>query len=305
MTVQSLDRPILSLCIPTNGIVEWVVPAIESIYAQNVDNSFFEVVVTDNGKSYRLENAIRNFDYPNLYYYRSKSQGFTNQIDAFEKCSGLFCKMLNHRSRMLPGSIQKMIALIERYKDKKPIIYFAECNVKGDPIIECRSLDDFVGRLTYWLSWSAGIGAWRSDVVDVREKVINEMFPHTVFLFGLRETAEYVICNDNYQVMAGDYTKGGYNVFKEFGITFLDIFNDLRKQGKIRIETFTLVKSSIFGFLCRLYLQEVILPSRHTFQTDYAREYMRVYYGDIYYWVMWFCGWVKAPLSIVKKVIMR
>ena len=41
----------LSLCIPTNGIVEWVFPALDSIYAEGVDNERFEVIVTDNGKN--------------------------------------------------------------------------------------------------------------------------------------------------------------------------------------------------------------------------------------------------------------
>ena len=40
---------LLSICIPTNGVVEWVVPVIESIYAQEVDKRLFEVVITDNG----------------------------------------------------------------------------------------------------------------------------------------------------------------------------------------------------------------------------------------------------------------
>ena len=109
--------PILSLCIPTNGIVEWVVPLIESIYVQNVDNALFEVVITDNGDSEKLSQILSKYEYPNLYYYHTTSKGFTNQINAFEKCNGLFCKMLNHRSRLLPGSIDKMISIIRKYKE--------------------------------------------------------------------------------------------------------------------------------------------------------------------------------------------
>ena len=41
---------LLSICIPTNGVVEWIIPAINSIYSQGVDNNEFEVVVTDNGE---------------------------------------------------------------------------------------------------------------------------------------------------------------------------------------------------------------------------------------------------------------
>ena len=42
---------LLSLCIPTNGISEWVFPVLDSIYNQKVDDSLFEVIVTDNGNN--------------------------------------------------------------------------------------------------------------------------------------------------------------------------------------------------------------------------------------------------------------
>ncbi|MCR5757842.1 MAG: hypothetical protein K6F95_08040 [Selenomonas sp.] len=38
---------LLSLCIPTNGIIELVFPVLDSIYAQGEDESLFEVVVCD------------------------------------------------------------------------------------------------------------------------------------------------------------------------------------------------------------------------------------------------------------------
>ena len=48
---------VVSLCLPTNGIIEWVFPVLDSIYRQNVDDSLFEVIVTDNGdnEQFRLK----------------------------------------------------------------------------------------------------------------------------------------------------------------------------------------------------------------------------------------------------------
>ena len=42
---------LLSLCMPTNGISEWVFPSLDSIYNSSVDESLFEVIVTDNGNN--------------------------------------------------------------------------------------------------------------------------------------------------------------------------------------------------------------------------------------------------------------
>ena len=50
MEINKRDYQI-SLCIPTNGVSEWVFPVLDSIYNQGVSEELFEVIVTDNGKN--------------------------------------------------------------------------------------------------------------------------------------------------------------------------------------------------------------------------------------------------------------
>lgn len=298
-------QPILSICIPTNGVVEWMIPVVESIYSQGVNYDLFEVVITDNGGKDDLERALQAYCYPNLHYYRTQAQGFTNQIDAFEKCSGLFCKMLNHRSKMQPGSIEKLIALVNRYKDGKPILYCAEGNAKGGNLIECANTDEFVRSLSYWVSWSAGTGAWRSDLCNLQRDEVDAMFPHTSFLFGLREESKYVVWNEKYEVMSSDAGKGGYDLFHTFGVGFLDIINGLRIKKRVRQETFIKVKRDLYGFLSSLYVSEVLLPSKHTFIIGDVRQSMNVYYGDFYYKKMVLVGKLKATYRYLKRLIKK
>ena len=297
------NQLLLSICIPTNGIVEWVLPVIESIYSQGVDYSLFEVIVTDNGKKTDLEDAIMKFDYPNFNYYKTTSQGFSNQLDAFEKCNGLFCKMLNHRSRMVQGSIVALLTLIRRYQNTKPIIYCAEGRVKGDSIIECSDTDDFVQRLSYWISWSAGIGAWKTDLKNLRHKETNNMFPHMVFLFGLRDESKYVIWNEKYEDMANDAGKGGYDLFRTFGVTFLDVINELRIKERISSSTFILVKNELYYFLRGLYLNEVLMPTNHTFIIQNVAESFDIYYGRYYYLKMIIYTRLFKVYAYVKRIL--
>lgn len=303
------NQLLLSICIPTNGVVEWVIPVVESIYAQNVDMNLFEVVVTDNGGKNDLKEALSQHKYPNFHYYQTTAQGFMNQIDAFEKCSGLFCKMLNHRSRMLPGSISNLIGIVEKYKDTRPIIYCADGHAKGGELIECDNIDEFVGCMSYWISWSAGTGAWRSDIVDIRQKQINKMFPHTVFLFGLREESKYVIWNCEYETMANDAGKGGYDVFRTFGVTLLDILSELRIHNRISVDSFLSVKEDLLFFLQKIYFCEVIMPTDHTYSICDIAKNLSVYYGRYSYWKIVFLSLMKAPYAyfklFLKKMIWR
>lgn len=296
---------LLSICIPTNGVVEWVVPVIESIYAQGVDNTLFEVVVTDNGGKPDLAEAVKKFDYDNFRYYQTTSQGFTNQIDAFEKCNGLFCKMLNHRSKMMPGSIETIINVVKMYKDKKPILYFAEGFAKGGEFIECANTDEFVRKLSHYVSWSAGTGAWKEDLKNIRSQSVDKMFPHILFLFNLREESRYVIWNKKYEIMASDEGKGGYDLFRAFSVNFLDILNEQRICGRISINTFSKVKRDLFYFLRGLYMNEVLLPTKHKFAFVNVPESMDVYYGRNYYLKLIITAKIRKPFALVKRMFLR
>lgn len=292
---------LLSICIPTNGVVEWIIPAINSIYSQGVDNNEFEVVVTDNGEKDDLEIAVSQFEYPNFHYYRTNSRSFENQIDAFEKCSGVFCKMLNHRSKMLPGSIFRLLEVIKKYKEEKPIIYCAEGHVKGGEYVECENVDEFVRSLNYFISWSAGTGVWKEDLKDVRKKKIDKMFPHIVFLLGLRNESKYVIWNQEYEQMGDDSGKGGYDLFDTFAVHFLDIINGLLREGRIQQKTFYYVKKELLRFLVKLYKDEVVLPTKHTFILQNIRRNVKTYYGNLGFYMMVVC----AYLLVVKQFLFQ
>ena len=63
----------LSLCLPTNGISEWVFPALDSIYSQEVNNDKFEVIVTDNGNNdeFRMDMEKYSKEHANLIYKKT------------------------------------------------------------------------------------------------------------------------------------------------------------------------------------------------------------------------------------------
>lgn len=52
------NKKLISLCIPTNGVIEWVFPVLESIYAQGVETALYEIVITDNGDNIEFKKKI-------------------------------------------------------------------------------------------------------------------------------------------------------------------------------------------------------------------------------------------------------
>lgn len=299
------NQPILSLCIPTNGAVEWVLPVIESIYSQGYDNDKFEVVITDNGKDTQLPQHVAKMNYPNLRYRQTTDEGFLNLVTCLKEGKGLFCKMINHRSVMLPDSIKAMVALVERYKEGQPMIYCSNGNDRIDKVVECKSIDEFIQRLSYWASWSAGIGFWQKDLSNFEKLELDEMFPNASLLLGVKQESQYVIWNEPYFKMEDDAGKGGYDVFQTFGVGFLDLLSGLRIKKRISQDTFIKVKRDLYGFLSSLYINEVLLPTKHTFIIQNIKQSMSIYYGPYYYYKMVCSSWIKAPIRRLKYIIKR
>lgn len=297
-------QPILSLCIPTNGAVEWVLPVIESIYSQGYDTDKFEVVITDNGKDSQLPVHIARMDYPNLRYKQTTDEGFLNLVSCLKEGKGLFCKMINHRSVMLPGSIADLVDLVEKFKNTQPIIYCADGHAKvNGNIFECKNLDSFIYYLSYSCTWSAGIGFWQKDIPIIDTIELLPIMPNISMLCDIRQESSYVIYNKKYQQMSEDAGKGGYDVFFTFGVTVLDFLSAQRAKGRISVKTFVSVKKDLYKFLCNLYFDEVVMPTYHTFIIHNIGESMDVYYGRYYYLKMVILAHYRRPIVYVKKSI--
>lgn len=291
----------LSICIPSNGTVKWVLTALEGIYSQDCDPDCFEVVLTDNGPSDELEKAVAGLHYPNFTYRRTTSEGFLNIIDSIKLGRGLLCKVLNHRAVLLPGAIQHWLDLVEKYKDERPVIYCMAGLLKSGPLVECENFDSFVARMSYWSSWMAGLCVWDSDKPALESIQYDTMFPNTSLLFEMRQESRYVIDNVPFFTPQDDSGKGGYNFFRTFAVDYLDILNALRKKGRISLDTFVKVKGELYVFLTDRYYKEVFSKSAHTYDLSDIDRSMEVYFTKAEYRKMkCMAPWLYVRRRLVK-----
>ena len=104
-------KPLISLCLPTNGVAEWVFPVLNSIYAQGVDKSLYEVVITDNGKNDHFKRQMREYlnTHSNIVYAETEALPFINEIESYKRASGELLKFVNHRTLLVEGTLEKLI----------------------------------------------------------------------------------------------------------------------------------------------------------------------------------------------------
>ena len=156
------SRPLLSLCIPTNGILEWVFSVLESIYKEanegSVELSLFEVIVTDNGDDQAFREKICRYqkDHANLRYQKTAAVGFLNEAESYKLAGGLFIKFINHRTCLVPGALHYWLRFIEKYQNvkEKPVVYFSNgVLAQKISVQKYSSFDEFVRGLSYFISF--------------------------------------------------------------------------------------------------------------------------------------------------------
>lgn len=253
-------KPLVSLCIPTNGVVEWVFPVLDSIYSQNVDEGLFEVVITDNGKNKEFKSLMQQYinSHFNLIYAETEALSFLNEIESYKRANGELIKFVNHRTKLVGGTLHRLLETVEQYREVKPIIYFSNgmLNIKKGKN-EYDTFDQFVKNLSYWSSCSTGMAMWKEDFDKLPEDVssFNELFPHTNVLFNERTRGKYIIDNSViFKELPQGYTpKGRYDLFYAFGIEYLWIICTLLIDGDVSFETFQYVKKENLKFMACLY----------------------------------------------------
>lgn len=281
-----INYPLLSLCIPTYGVSEWVFPVLDSIYNQANDLTMFEVVVTDNGNNTKFKKKIREYaeNKSNLSYFETNASSFVNEIESYKRAKGLFIKFINHRTILLPGTLDQFISFVKDNILDKPFVYFGNGllpEVNGTRT--CSTFNDFVEGLSYWSSWSTGMAFWKEDFDSIDEnKDYNELFPHTDILFGFRNKSKYLINNQKLLEEMNDngIPKGKYDLFYAFAVEYPSILLQLLRDGDLTLSSFKKIKDNNLFFIMEQYHAFVIKKRTCSYILDNYEECMNVFYSE-------------------------
>lgn len=276
----------LSLCIPTNGVVEWVLPVIDSIYAEKNPLGEFEVIVTDNGNNaefaYLMNGYVRKYN--NFFYTKTDKIQFLNQIEAFKLAKGDLIKFINHRTMLMPNTLNKFIKYSIENRKEKPVVYFLNgANRLPSTINEYEKFDDFVKALSNLSSWSGGTAMWKSDFekLDLNMR-FNILFPHTDLIFAERKRGKYIINNQKLMkdIPTDATKKGKYDLFNAFAVEYVNIIKRLYDDGDISKDTYEYVKEKNGYFVAKLYFEYVIRKNPCSYDLSGYKEAVRIHYSD-------------------------
>lgn len=297
------NRPLLSICIPTNGILDWVSAVLESIYCQNVPQNLFEVVIACNGNEDSFDKFINKVKqkYDNLVYIKTNEQGFMNQVACFKTARGLFVKFLNHRMLMNSNSIEYLIQFIKKYNVSKPPIYFSNGVLKKHNVMILKSFDEFIYLLGIYSSWSNGLAFWNDDQIKkISNSQYNNLFPHFFILCKVTNSGNYII-DDNklmQEITSETIKKGKYDFFSAFSIEYLSLILELYQKKLIKLKTFVHIKRELKFWLADQCINYMLLKKNTSYDLSGFPKAFTVFYSftDII---------MSVAIQIVKRPIKK
>lgn len=297
ITKNTNKQPIVSLCLPTNGITEWVFPVLDSIYTQGVNDDLFEVIVTNNGDNDEFHKLMIDFKkkHNNCIYKKTDAYQFMNQLEVLKLAKGKYFKYINHRQTLSKGSLNKMINIIKDNEKDKPVIFFSNGVLKENEYI-LNSFDDFIKHLGRFISWNTGAGIWMEDYDSIlNDTHVDQISPHSSILFSKRNKDKYIIENYKFCIEENvdETKKGNYDIFKCFAIEEPGIVLRLYTDGDISIDTLKVVLDD-YKIMCgELYYEYIIKKTPCSYDLSGFDNSMNVFFSK------------KEVLFIAHKINLR
>lgn len=296
-------NPILSLCLPTNGIIEWVFPVLDNVYNQEADIDEWEIIVTDNGNNDEFQEKMYIYatEHKNLIYKKTNAYMFENQIEALRLASGVYLKFLNHRSILEPGALQWMIDVVKSNIEDRPIMFFSNGALKYKNMRLYNSFDSFVKGLCEFASWTTGVGVWKSDFEKIpTDWIYNKISPHSDVLFWVRDREKYLIDDKvwSHDIDTSHTKKGKYDLYKAFAVEEPSITLNLFIEGDISSLTLKYIIHRYERCVARFYRLFNIFKDPCSYNLDGFNEAMGIF-------IMKYRVLLIAYLGVPKELIYR
>lgn len=219
-----MDKPLLSICIPTYNRSNLLVNSIESIIKQErFISGEVEIIVSDNNSTDDTKNICEKYQemYNNFYYFK-------NEINVRDKnfpiimgeAHGLLRRLSNDTIIYSDDALEYMCEMIEKHKADRPFLFWANGHSKNN--LENAKLDfkTFIEDSSYWITFNPCFSIWDNDCLEIG----SDFEAAELCLWQVRKTLqlvardnEAIICNKDItkiqKVKNKDVSYGIFNVF--------------------------------------------------------------------------------------------
>lgn len=297
--------PLLSICIPCFGRVDYLRRTLCSIYIDNSDVAMdeYEVIISDNDPHQQIKPIAEDFkEFPNLKYFYTDCEGFMNSYYTLLYACGEFLKLHNSQMLFKKGTLRELIENVKRNKSRQTLIFYTNGLLGKFKSLEYDTFEDFMYALSYWSSWSNGFCIWKTSLDKIRGIRLNNLFPHTSLFLTQHHSKNYCI-NDQLLFIAQRVPKrGGHNKFEAFTIEYPSLIDQCCADGFIskRCKDYIL-HDIMLKFLPSLLFNKYIARIETFDATDF-RKNLKIYFPSYAYSLIWLLAFIQPFRLVMRKV---
>jgi len=279
----------VAICIPTMNRPNLLKQTLDSIVKDNVDKNSYEIVISDNSDNFETKELVGKYKDVDIRYFKNDVKGFYNSVSTLLHSNADFLKLHNDYTAFLPGAFKQFVKDVQSQFKHNSIFIFTNGELGGaKSFTSFNNFNDFIRYSSFYVTWSSAFSISSEQLYSIKhdKKDVDEMFPHTSLLFEV-EAEEYVVNDKPYFENIQVEKKGGYNIFYNFGVLFLDMLEKQLTIGKIRTLTYYLVKYRLLvQFLSPWYYKTVETRQGYTFDISNVKNHIVKKYGIKGYVIM-------------------
>ena len=248
-----VKQPLLSICIPTWNRAKYLDISLKSFVEQirEIDLSEFELYISDNCSDDNTPDIVKQYIALGLPITYNRNEENLGAAGNFVKCmhwaSGKYILLLGDDDILESGSVKYILNQL-RGNDYGLVHILHYKKIKEERVVY-DNLEDFYKRISYWSTFMSG-SIFRKDVVkmiDSSKYIKTHLLQMPYYLKSATLSNCNLLLNKTLiKVGLDSSSNGGYNFYEVFIRNYLNIWQELVADNKIKQSCFEYLKKDIY-----------------------------------------------------------
>lgn len=265
-----MNRPLLSLCIPTYNRATFLDSSLQRIKSQVgefVVKCNWELIVSDNCSTDTTREVVQKYVNEGMLinYMRNSSNigGDRNFVQCFKRATGKYIWLLGDDDYLKRGTLDKILQLLSGgdYGLVHLKMTGKDCQTSAKTYLNSK---DFISDVSYWITFMSAniVNAQAISKVDFH-KYIGTFFTQVPIYMtaALSAPRNLMVYDDSLDCAADGENNGGFNLFQVFVNNYLNIWKEFVRKGNLTVwryerEKYRLMRYFLLGFIVRLLFKK-------------------------------------------------
>lgn len=159
-----MDKPILSICIPTANRPLNLKDAIDSIIRQTpFIEGQVEIVVSDNSEGNETKELIDSYNCPIEYTKNEANTYGINFPIVLSRGTGVYRKLANDTVNYPEGTIKEMVDFVRENIVQRPILLWKTYGYRKVEELKTDNFEDAIRAISFYSTWIGTYGIWEEE----------------------------------------------------------------------------------------------------------------------------------------------